>query len=424
MSKRIFDIVLAQKLEREHQMERPYVVRDVPVEWLKKPGDLARVIMGPRRAGKSTLAVHLLQESGGGGYLNFDDERLSGFADTDSLLAAIDGVYGRPEMLLFDEIQNLPRWELFVNRLQREGRKLLLTGSNANLLAGELATHLTGRHQQLVLLPFSFKESLRGEPLPGAELAARLIAYLSDGGYPEPLLRGANRAEYLRDLVRATLHKDIVQRYRLRSAAGLEQVAHGLMFNVGKEFSTRTLAEIGGVASPMTAEKHVRMLSEAFLIFTLSRFSFKLRERATGNRKVYAIDPALAVYLGTRPGSDLGRLAENVVALALWRHHLTGAIELSFWKSRDHNEVDFVIRRNGQIAALVQVCWSLDDPRTRSREFRALAKASVELRCENLICLCPGREEQADFNWQGRRFEIHVHALENWLLNPDNLNFD
>lgn len=417
MNSGLHDVVLSQKAERESQLTGSYVRRAVPPDWLVV-SDLVRVIMGPRRAGKSTLAMHLLEEMGGGGYLNFDDERLAGLTDTDALLAAIDGVYGRPELLLFDEIQNLPCWELFVNRLQRGGRKLLLTGSNANLLAGELATHLTGRHQQLVLLPFSFAEILQGQSLTTADRAARLTGYLKEGGYPEPLLRGVNRAEYLRDLVRATLHKDIVRRYRLRAAGGIEQVARCLLSNVGKEFSTRTLAEVAGVASPMTADKYAHLLAEAFLVFTLSRFSFKSRERAASNRKVYAIDPALAVHMGTRPGDDFGRLAENVVALALWRHHVSGGIDLSFWKSQDHAEVDFVVRRDGRFLALIQVCWSLDDPRTRAREFRALAKAAVALRCDRLVCLCPGRSETTDFPWQGRHHSIQIEALESWLEDP------
>ncbi len=110
--------------------------------------------------------MHLLTAHVSHGYVNFDDERLVDLRNYDELVAAINAVYANPKVILLDEIQNLPRWELFVNRLQRQGCRLYLTGSNAHLLSGELATHLTGRHIPIVLLPFSFREyvsSLRKE---------------------------------------------------------------------------------------------------------------------------------------------------------------------------------------------------------------------------------------------------------------------
>ena len=227
------DLVATQRSELEARTRQPFVERQIP-DWARQSTDLIRVILGPRRAGKSTLAVHLLKKLGGGGYVNFDDERLADLKEADRLLAAVDAVYSEPQQLFLDEVQNFPRWELLVNRLQREGRKLLITGSNANLLGAELATHLTGRHQAISLLPFSFGEVLRAEQAPGgagwtaAVRSARLERYLREGGYPEPLLRGAPHADYLRDLVRATLQKDVMRRYRLRSPGGLEDLAYHL----------------------------------------------------------------------------------------------------------------------------------------------------------------------------------------------------
>ena len=410
------DVVLTQKADIEAQQRRTYVERKLPPQAVTET-DLIRVILGPRRAGKSTLAVHLLQKLGGGGYANFDDERLADLTEADALLAAIDEVYDRPRHILFDEIQNFPRWELLVNRLQRSGRRLLLTGSNANLLGNELATHLTGRHQSVALLPFSFAETLdaAGTAHTAADTAALFDRYVMEGGYPEPLLRGANRTDYLRDLVRATLLKDVVRRHRIRASAGLEDVAHYFFSNTAKEFSFRTVAAVARVTSPTTAEKYTRLLCESFLLFTLNRFSFKARERVTANKKAYAIDPALAVCLGTRPGQDVGRLAENVVAIALWRRHLAGEIELAFWKNREQEEVDFVIRERGRVSQLIQVCWDLSDPHTRSREFRALLKAGTDLRCTDLCCLSRGSASEETFTWNGHTARIRVVPIEQWL---------
>jgi len=113
-----------------------------------------------RRAGKSFFAMHAVEGLGRFGYLNFDDERLCELKDYDGLIAVVDSLYGKPKHLLLDEVQNLPKRELLVNRLQRQGFRLTITGSNAHLLSSELATHLTGRHVQIVLFPFSFAEYL------------------------------------------------------------------------------------------------------------------------------------------------------------------------------------------------------------------------------------------------------------------------
>ena len=129
---------------------------------------MIRVITGPRRAGKSFFAMHALKNFG---YANFDDEKLAETKDYDDILNAIKQAYANPEYLFFDEIQNLPKWELFVNRLQRQGYKLVLTGSNSNLLSMELASHLTGRHLTVSILPFSFAEFLdfKGKELTESE---------------------------------------------------------------------------------------------------------------------------------------------------------------------------------------------------------------------------------------------------------------
>ena len=129
-----YDIFLDQQREFRALLDRPYVPRRVSIP--SGIEDLVRVVIGPRRAGKSVFSAHwAIAENPGCGYVNFDDERLAGVKDTDGLLAALDEVYGSPRLILLDEIQNVPNWELWVNRLQRQGRRLILTGSNAHLLS-------------------------------------------------------------------------------------------------------------------------------------------------------------------------------------------------------------------------------------------------------------------------------------------------
>jgi len=108
---------------------------------------------------------------------------------------------------------------MFANRLQRQGFRLLVTGSNANLLSSELATHLTGRHSSLVMFPFSFGEYLTaaGDQKTEIEKREALEVYAEQGGYPEPLLKKIDRHDYLRTLLQSTLYKDIIKRFKIRS---------------------------------------------------------------------------------------------------------------------------------------------------------------------------------------------------------------
>ena len=153
------EILLAQKQELDKKLKELYVERTANLKKLESP--IIKVIIGPRRAGKSFFALHFLNKKGNFGYVNFDDEKLVEVENYDSILEAMNTVYNNPQFILFDEIQNLPKWELFANRLQRQGYKLIITGSNSNLLSKELATHLTGRHLLTNIFPFSFKEYLK-----------------------------------------------------------------------------------------------------------------------------------------------------------------------------------------------------------------------------------------------------------------------
>ena len=194
------------------------------------------------------------------------------------MIAAVNAVYDNPRHLLLDEIQNLPRWELFVNRLQRQGLRLILTGSNAHLLSSELATHLTGRHLPIILFPFSFAEALRTHPgaRTGPEMAEQFRRYSEAGGYPEPLLRDMDREYYLRTLWNSVLYKDIVRRRRIRSVAGLDDLAGYLLANVAREYSLNRLTAVTRCRSVHTVAKYIGHLEEAFLFFSLPRFSSKV----------------------------------------------------------------------------------------------------------------------------------------------------
>lgn len=154
--------VLKQRQEKERLLSLPYIERTKEKEaekWLNS--DLIKVVLGSRRAGKSVFSLMLLKDRQFT-YFNFDDESLPGEKklNLDKLMSELRQAYGDTKYILFDEIQNLSKWELFVNRLHRGGYNLVLACFNARLLSKELATALTGRHIPIQILPFDFSEIL------------------------------------------------------------------------------------------------------------------------------------------------------------------------------------------------------------------------------------------------------------------------
>jgi len=410
------DILLLQKREIEQRLQEPYVERDFEIA--RAAHDLIKVILGPRRAGKSFFAMHLVQGLGRFGYANFDDERLTDFKDYEGLIPAIDSLYGQPRHLLLDEVQNVPRWELLVNRLQRQGYYLTVTGSNAHLLSSELATHLTGRHLPIVLFPFSFGEYLRSvnREMTDSEKYQEFLAYVEKGGYPEPLIKGIPHREYLTTLLRSILYKDIVVRHRIRTPQGLDDITAQLMANAAQQYSLNALTKMTGLKSMHTVQKYLRHIEEAFLLFSLRRFSFKVRDQLRSNRKVYCTDNGMLTSASFRFSANAGKLYENAVAVALRKREMQGALECFYWQSAQQEEVDFVIKKGTEIAQLIQVCHSLEDPKTKSRETRALLKASAELGCKDLLILTDSMEGEEVTSWYGTERTVRYAPLWKWLL--------
>ena len=415
MNYSLHDVILLQKREIEQKLAAPYIERDS----IKHGGghDLIRVILGPRRAGKSFLAMRMIQSAKPFGYVNFDDECLADITDYDRLVAAIDGVYGKPRTLLLDEIQNLPKWELFVNRLQRQGYHLIVTGSNAHLLSRELATHLTGRHLPIMLFPFSFKEYLKcaSSERTETEQAEALTAYLQQGGFPEIILKQVEPRSCLTTLFDSVLYKDIVRRFKIRSVQGLDDLAGYLASNIASEYSFNTLSRVTRCRSVHTVEKYMRHLEEAFLFFSLHRFSYKARDRLGSNKKIYCIDNGFVSAKGIRFSPDIGKLCENLVAVALKRRELSGDLQVFFWRGDDQEEVGFAVKEGLAVTHLIQVCWDVSAPKTRDREVRALLKAGRELDCRDLLILTESEERVERAEWHGLKGEVRFLPLYKWL---------
>ncbi len=387
---------------------------------------LAQVVIGVRRSGKSTLCMKVIKESGlNFGYVNFDDEQLARLRaeQLNDVLDAVYKVYGDVNHLFLDEVQNVPDWALFVNRLLRQGMHLLLTGSNANLLSGELATHLTGRYNQIELYPFSFAEYCAVRQVDTETQSTKANAlrynaledYMQQGGFPE-LLHLRNPLTYTLSLLNAILKKDICKRYSVRHQQTLSDLANGVLDNFCQEISYKQLSEQYQLGSVHTAKQYLHYLEEAYLVRTLPLYSFKNRDRQT-QRKYYAIDPAFITnHEDMLQRSNLGWRLENVVAIELMRRMDSELEQLYYYKQSRLFEVDFVRVRLGKIEELVQVTYDFTAPSTKqyNREVGGLVKGAVLTGCKDLLLICMDGKPQT-IEQDG--YTIRCVRATDWLLN-------
>lgn len=392
--------VSKQKQDKERLLSLPYVERTKGKDakkWLSS--DLIKVILGPRRAGKSVFALMFLKEQSFA-YFNFDDESFPGEEkiDLDELMMELKLAYGDTKYILFDEIQNLPNWELFVNRLHRSGYNLVLTGSNASLLSRELATHLTGRHIPIEILPFNFAEILKAKqyevtpdklslPDEKAKLLEYMTQYMTSGGYPEVITKGVDPRGYLDVLFDAVLFKDVVKRHKVRFSEQIASLGSYLINNVSGQYGSKKLANILGFKSQVTLEKYVDYLTEAYLIFPLIRHSTKTGIRLRSSKKTYVVDNGFVTAKAVQHSPNTGKLMENLVFTELVKKGNQPGHELFYYKTRNDREIDFVLKKGYQVMELIQVCYDMTDPDVEQREVKALVEAGKELNVSKLTVL-------------------------------------
>ena len=421
--------VFKQKQDRDRLLSLPYVPRAREAQGQKwMSSDLIKVILGPRRAGKSVFALMLLK-SHDFAYFNFDDESLPGEEkiDLDELMTELKLAYGDTKYILFDEIQNLPNWELFVNRLHRAGYNLVLTGSNASLLSKELATHLTGRHIPIEILPFSFSEILKARqyevtpdklslPDEKAKLLEYMTQYMTSGGYPEVVTKGVDPRGYLDVLFDAVLFKDVVKRHKVRFSEQIASLGSYLINNVSGQYGTKKLANILEFKSQVTLEKYLGYLTEAYLIFPLIRHSTKAGMRLRSAKKTYVVDNGFVTAKAVQHSPNTGKLMENLVFTELVKKGNQPGHELFYYKTRNDREIDFVLKKGYQVMELVQVCYDITDPDVLEREVKALLEAGKELNVSMLTVLT--WNEKRSMEKDG--LTIQFKPLWEWLLEKPN----
>lgn len=383
---------------------------------------MAQVVIGVRRSGKSTLCHKVLLERGVRyGYVNFDDDRLADLKteDLNTVLSCVYQLYGTDvPYLVLDEIQDVDGWYLFVNRLLRTSLHIFVTGSNAKLLSGELATHLTGRYNEIHLYPFSFSEYCLYHQIDmqsittkaDAERKRAFMDYIHDGGFPE--MQGLrNKRAYVQSLIEAILRKDIKKRFNIRNIESLRKLAHHLINNACQEVNYDELSELLGIADK-TVKKYVDYLSQAFLVQLLTRHSFKSKERIR-NQKVYIVDTGLQ---GNRDNAlmpeNIGWRLENIVFIELLRRCAQDFLDVYYHKPAPRaKEIDFVVCDQDKAVELIQVAYEIDSPKAYDRETSSLVKASDALSCSHLTLIA--FSQTRDVEIEGKTIHI-ISALE-WL---------
>lgn len=379
----------------------------------------ATVCIGVRRSGKSTFMFQLMKKLQDTGvarqnilYLNFFDDRLHSLQH-DNLGVILEAYFSLyPEKknaekvyCFFDEIQVVPGWEPFVDRLMRmEKCEVYITGSSAQMLSREIATQMRGRALSWEMFPFSFREFLdyKGIESDGPLSTKKRLTvqkafeeYWETGGFPE--VAGLNRMLRIKthqEYFNAMLFRDLVERHDISHPKAVTDLAHWLVDNTGSLYSinnlTGYLKSLGHKAPKPAVSDYLEWFEDAYVLFTVRIFDASLARVNTNPKKIYCVDHALVTSISSGILVNSGHLLENLVFTALRRV----TPDIFYYKTKAGREVDFIAGRQGPSRMLVQVCESMADQQTRKRETTALAEAMTELKLSHGIIVTRNEEEQ------------------------------
>lgn len=351
--------------------------------WDWKDKKVIKVVTGVRRCGKSTLLSQFKSEVEKLGEcntisINFDDLENEFLCDYHVLYQHLmEKITDRLMNYIFlDEIQLVPQFEKVVNSLfLKENVDIYITGSNAYMLSGEIATLLSGRYVEIKMLPFSFAEyaQFKRDFLKKEVAADETLynEYVSLGGFPYVASISNDKnlvRDYIRGIYSTIVLKDIIQRKKLSDSDVLEKVCKFTLSNVGNLVSSKkvsdTLTSGGRKTSPATVENCYNALTESYLFYKATRYDIKGKEFLKSLEKYYAVDMGLRFFmLGIRTGDD-GFILENVVFLELLRR----GYEVYVGKYNDF-EIDFVAKKDG-LTEYYQVALSVRGQDTLERELR------------------------------------------------------
>lgn len=352
------------------------------IRWKDK--DLIKVVTGIRRCGKSTLFdlfIDYLKTSGVKSnqiiHINLEDADYD-FKDYKELYHFInDKIVSEDNFYVFlDEVQNVPGFQRAVDSLYiKKNVDVYITGSNAYLLSGELATLLSGRYIEIKMLPLSFKEYVSA--FDNNNYQQLFLDYMRNGGMPgniNILKSNVNDLDkYLDGIFSTIVYKDIMARNNITDKLLLESVIKYIFDSIGSPISIKkisdTLTSKGISTSNHTVENYITALLESFLIYKAERFDVKGKNLLARDYKYYVVDSGLRSYLlGKKADSDMGHILENIVYLELLRRGYKVYVG-----KVDDLEVDFVAENRDGLR-YYQVALTVRDEKVLERELRSLQK--------------------------------------------------
>ena len=398
-------------------------------------------LLGIRRAGKSSIIHLYLQQlfsdknliTKNSLFINLEDPRFTRQLTAQDLHQLFEiylqNLNPTDPIIILDEVQNVEGWERFVRYLlEAKNLRVIVTGSSSKLLDQELATVLTGRHIDIEVFPLMLREILEFESIPydsAVQVTKNKIAikrafdcYFQWGGFPEIYLSESieRKRELLFRYFDDIIFKDLVKRFNIQEVHKLEQLANILITNIATLQSFNRLKTQIGISLD-TVERFVRYFEIARMFFFLKKYEYSIGEQIRSVHKVYLIDNGFYTAKGFRFSENVGRLAENLVAIELFKRRLIlPNIELYYWRDYQQREVDFVVKMGTDVHQLIQVCWNISKPRTLKREVNNLLRASQELNCNDLLIVTEDVNDQQEYTINSGTRKIRFVPLWKFLL--------
>ncbi|MBQ3945427.1 MAG: ATP-binding protein [Alphaproteobacteria bacterium] len=353
-----------------------------------KDQNIIKVISGVRRCGKSTLLMMFADELIRNGiqenqiqFYNFEDLDTLAIGDIYQIHAHIKNllVENRPNYIFLDEVQNIKEFQRLVDSLYiKSNVDIYITGSNAYMLSGELATLLTGRYVEINLLPLQFTEyndfiHTKSPNLSNIETLANFLHYGSVPEYVKQLQIGEKQADLFADSILKTIvEKDIFQRLNITNRHDFNKILDFIFDSVGSYVSPRSISDTlrsnGTVIDKQTVAKYLDAMCDAYLIYKVPRYEIQGKGLLQTLNKYYVVDPCFAkVRLKKKMLKDRSHWLENMVYLELVRRNKD-----VFIGKRNNLEVDFVVVDSDGYTAYYQVAWTTENPETLERELASL----------------------------------------------------
>ncbi len=382
------------------------------------------VLIGLRRAGKSTLLYKIVQDLVANGtdwnqiiYINFEDERLSDFTvnDFNEILAIQAQMSDKKGWFFLDEIQNVEGWEKFARRMADLKEHTFITGSNAKMLSAEIEERLGGRYLTKYITPYNFREFLKAKNIDysqrsliatkdSGKIKRELENYFYFGGFPESI-EYKDKREYVSSIYQKILLGDIAVRNGIRNINGLRLLIKKIAETVKDEVSYsklhNTLKTIGVNVSKDAIIDYIGYAKQSFLIFAIHNYFSKFVEKES-TPKYYFNDNGLLNLFLIR---EEPRLLENLVAINLWNRFKEG---LYYLKSQNL-DADFFIEETGEVIQAAYSVYNISD----DRETKSLVKAAKTLKEAKRFIIIT-YDEETEFTVDG--IKIEVIPVWKWLI--------